>query len=117
MHIHNLVQIRCCSVATYIEINPGPEPVEGSFSSCDTLSATSFEKLSKCLSIFHLNLQNLVQKLDIIRSKADTLDILDFSESWIKPTIADDTIHIENFKPPFKEARVDGIGGGPHCMS
>ena len=38
-----------------IEINPGPDSVEGSFSSCDTLSATSFETLSNHLSIFHLN--------------------------------------------------------------
>ena len=38
-----------------IEINPGQDSVEGSYSSCDILSATSFETLSNHLSIFHLN--------------------------------------------------------------
>ena len=45
-----------------IEINPGSDSVEGSFSSCDTLSATSFETLSNHLSIFHLNIQSIVPK-------------------------------------------------------
>ena len=95
-----------------IEINPGPDSVEGSFSSCDTLSATSFETLSNHLSIFHLNIQSIVPKIDIIRSGADAFDVLVFSESWLKPFITDDTIQIENFKPPFRKDRVDRIGGG-----
>ena len=100
-----------------IEINPGPDSVEGSFSSCDTLSATSFETLSNHLSIFHLNIQSIVPKIDIIRSEADASDVLVFSISWLKPNITDDTIQIENFKPPFRKDRVDCIGGGSHCMS
>ena len=95
-----------------IEINPGPDSVEGSFSSCDTLSGTSFETLSNHLSIFHLNIQSIVPKIDIIRSEADAFDVLVFSESWLKPNITDDTIQIENFKPPFRKDRVDRVGGG-----
>ena len=95
-----------------IEINPGPDSVEGSFSSCNTLSATSFEILSNHLSIFHLNIQSIVPKIDIIRSEADAYDVLVFSESWLKPNITDDTIQIENFKTPFKKDRFDRIGGG-----
>ena len=87
-----------------IEINPGPDSVEGSFSSCDTLSATSFETLSNHLSIFHLNIQSSVPKIDIIRSEADAFDVLVLSESWFKPNITDDTIQIENFKPPFRKS-------------
>ena len=51
-------------------------------------------------------------KIDIIRSGADAFDVLVFSESWLKPNITDDTIQIENFKPPFRKDRVDRIGGG-----
>ena len=64
-----------------IEINPGPDSVKGSFSSCDTLSATSIETLSNYLSIFHLNIQSILPKIDIIRSEADAFDVLVFSES------------------------------------
>ena len=76
-----------------IEINPSPDSVEGSYSSCDILSVTSFETLSNHLSIFHLNMQSLVPKVDIIQSEADAFDILAFSESLLKSTIADDAIH------------------------
>ena len=86
-----------------IEINPGPDSVEGSYSSCDILSATSFETPSNHLSIFHLSIQSLVPKMDIIQSEADAFDILVFFESWLKPTIADDTIHFWKFKASFQE--------------
>ena len=41
-------------------------------------------------------------KMDIILSEADAFDILVFSESWLKPNKADDTIQFDNFKPPFR---------------
>ena len=51
-------------------------------------------------------------KFNIIRSEVYAFDILVFSESWLKANIADDTIQIENFKPPFRKDRVNCIGGG-----
>ena len=97
-----------------IEVNPslGPDSVEDSISSCETLSATSFETPSKHLCIFHLNIQNIAPKIDIIRSEADAYDVLVFSESWLKPNITDETIKIEKCKPPFRTHRVDRSGGG-----
>ena len=49
--------------------------------------------------------------MDIIRSEADAFGIIVFSESWLKPNIADDTIQIEKFKPPSRKDRVVIDGG------
>ena len=49
--------------------------------------------------------------MDIVRSEADANDILVFSESWLNPNISNDTIHTENFAPPFRTDSVDRIGG------
>ena len=95
-----------------IEVNPGPDSVEDSISSSETLSATSFETLSNHLCIFHLNIQSIVSKIDIIRSESDAYDVLVFSESWLKPNITDETIKIDYFQPPFRTDRVDRSGGG-----
>ena len=95
-----------------IEVNPGPDSVEDSNSSSETLSATSFETLSNHLCIFHLNIQSIVPKIDIIRSESDAYDVLVLSESWLKPNITDETIKIDYFQPPFRTDRVDRSGGG-----
>ena len=82
-----------------IDVNPGlgPDSVEDSISSCETLSATSFETLSNQLCIIPLNIQSIAPKIDIhvIRREADAYDIPVFSESWLKPNITDETIKIE----------------------
>ena len=63
------------------------------------------------LSIFHLNIQSIAPKMDIIRSEADAYDVLIFTESWLKPDISDTTIHIENFSQPFRNDRRKRLGG------
>ena len=68
--------------------------------------------LSNHLSIFHLNVQSLLPKIDLLRGEAEAYDILVFSEMWLKPVIGNDTILIENFLPPFRKDRSDRIGGG-----
>ena len=48
------------------------------------------------LSLFsfeYTHVQSLVPKMDIIQNEADAFDIVVFSESWLKPNIADDTSH------------------------
>ena len=76
------------------------QTVEVSLSSCETLSATSFETLSHvqitCASSTELNIQNIVPIIDIIRRKADVYDVLVFSDSWLKPNINDETIKNEH---------------------
>ena len=53
--------------------------------------------LSNHLSIFHLNIQSVVPKMDIIRSEADADGVFMFTENWLKADISDTTIHIEKF--------------------
>ena len=95
-----------------IHINLGPDSVTDNTSSSSTSSITSFEMLSKHLSIFHLNIQSIFPKIDLIRCEADAYDIFVFSESWLKPEITDEQIYIENFKPPFRNDKTGRIGGG-----
>ena len=94
-----------------VEVNPGPDSVERSTDSSDVLSSASLNSLSNYLSIFHLNIQSLLPKIDRIRSEAIALEILIVTESWLKPTINDDSIHIENFLPPFRTDRRERPGG------
>ena len=80
-----------------VEVNPGPDSVESSTDSSDILSPASLNSLSNHLSILHLNIQSLLPKIDLIRGEAIAHDILIFTESWLKPTINDDSIH-QNIK-------------------
>ena len=60
----------------------------------------------------HLNIQSLLSKIDLVRGEAIAHDILIFTEKWLKPTIIDDTIHIEIFLPPFRTDRHKRPVGG-----
>ena len=91
-----------------IESNPGPNSVE---SPTDT-TISSLDSLSNHLSIMHLNIQNLVPKLDLVEGESLAYDILVFSESWLKQEVRDDSILIENFLQPFRTDRCDRPGGG-----
>ena len=85
-----------------VEVNPGPDSVESSTDSSDILSSASFNSIANHLSILHLTVQSLLPKIDLIRGEAIAHAIFIFTESWLKPTINDDSIHIENFLPPFR---------------
>ena len=50
-----------------VEVNPGPDSVEDTSFTSDDQSVTSFETLTNHLSVFHLNIQSLVPKIDIVR--------------------------------------------------
>ena len=89
-----------------IEVNPGPDSVEGSTDSSSDSSISSMEMLSNHLSIFHLNIQSIVPKLDLIKFEADAYDVLVFSESWLKPEVRDENISIEIFLPPFRTGAI-----------
>ena len=95
------------------DIHPNPGPSSISIDHDDSLSSsTSHEILSNHLSIFHLNVQSLLPKLDLIRAESELYDIAVFSESWLKPNITDDEITLQNFLPPFRTDRCDRPGGG-----
>ena len=95
-----------------VETNPGPDSVDGLTDSSDTCSTVSFDSLSSHLSNFHMNIQSIVPKLDLIRGEADAYDVLIISESWLKPTVPNDTVHNKNYLAPFRTDRPDRPGGG-----
>ena len=95
-----------------VEVNPEPDSAEDTSFTSDDQSLTSLETSCNHLSVFHLNIQSLVPKIVKVRSEADAYDIPVFSESWLNPNISNDTIHIENFMPPFRTDRYDRIGRG-----
>ncbi|MEW8544645.1 MAG: hypothetical protein AB2693_14035, partial [Candidatus Thiodiazotropha sp.] len=95
-----------------VEVNPGPGSVESDVDSNINSSSSSYQMLSNHLSIFHLNIQSILPKLDLIKAEADAYDVLVFSESWLKPDILNDSISIANFMPPFRKDRCDRMGGG-----
>ena len=99
-----------------IEVNPGPDSIEDIIYSCEALSATSFETLSNHLCIFHMNIQSIVPKIDIIRSEAGAYDLLVFSESWLKPNITDETINIEILSLHSGQTGSTTVADGSFCM-
>ena len=74
-----------------VELNPGPNSVEGSADSVSSSSISSIDTLTNHLSILHLNIQSIAPKLDLIESEAASYDVLVFSESWLKPEVTDES--------------------------
>ena len=87
-----------------MELNPGPDSVNGSTDSSLNSTDSSIDFLSNHLSIFHLNIQSILPKLDLIKCETEA-DVLVFSESWLKPQVKNDSLGIENFLPPFRTDR------------
>ena len=92
-----------------VHANPGPESLS-SISSSNT-SQSSF-CLSNNLSIFHLNIQSLLPKIDILDAEMQQYDVLVFTETWLSPQLANDEILINNFEPPYRKDRDNRLGGG-----
>ena len=113
--IHILfVMFICCWLCLLLlvsgDIHPNPGPASSS-STCES-SLSSHDHLSNHLSIFHLNVQSLLPKIDILRAESEQYDIAVFSESWLKPHVSNDEIAIRNFLPPFRNDRLGRPGGG-----
>ena len=92
--------------------NPGPNSVNTEHESSSFSSTTSQDILTNHLSIFHLNVQSLLPKIDLIRAESELYDIAVFSETWLKPNISDTEIALLNFLPLFRADRLDRPGGG-----
>ncbi|CAC5413808.1 unnamed protein product [Mytilus coruscus] len=56
--------------------------------------------------------QSLEPKLDLINVELQHLDILCFTETWLKPDVLENDVLLDNFVKPFRHDRVDRIGGG-----
>ena len=95
-----------------VEESPGPNPVDYLNNSSGASSTILSESLSCYLSIFHMNIQSIVPRIDLIRGEAEVYDVLIFSESWLKPTVQSSTICIEHYLGPFRTDRPERSGGG-----
>ncbi|VDI21638.1 Hypothetical predicted protein [Mytilus galloprovincialis] len=100
-----------------IEKNPGPSSLYSSDkSTVSSVSDLSFDEFKHCLSKFisfvHLNVQSLEPKLDLINVELQHLDILCFTETWLKPDVLENDVLLDNFVKPFRHDRVDRMGGG-----
>lgn len=51
------------------------------------------------LQLFHINVQSLVNKIDLIRIWVDLTDseIMAFSETWLKKSVTNDMVKIEGY--------------------
>ena len=94
--------------------NPGPNSVNSSGQGSEiNLSNDSLQELLAChLSIFHLNIQSLRPKIDLLRAESEAYDIAVFSESWLKPDITDDEVLLDHFLSPFRSDKTGRPGGG-----
>ena len=95
-----------------IHENPGPDSVTSLVDEESDLSSCSTESIDHLFSMMHLNIQSIVPKLDLVRTESMAYDIMVFSESWLKPTVSNDSIAIANFHMPFRHDRQDRPGGG-----
>ena len=67
------------------DIHPNPGPDSVSTENRNSVSSiTSQDILSNHLSIFHLNVQSLLPKIDLIRAESEFYEIAVFSETWPK---------------------------------
>jgi len=106
-----------------IEVNPGPvsgiqnDIVEDSSFDTSTGSDNSFlhnisQLLENSVSFMHLNIQSIKPKMDNITAEYSSLDILSFTESWLKPVDDNEELLIPDFKEPFRTDRQTRSGGG-----
>ena len=99
-----------------IHPNPGPASLSsltsGSESSAASFLPMNFTNLSNHLSFLHYNVQSLAPKLDILGPELFEFDILTFSETWLKPSISSDDLHLHSFRTPERKDRTGDSHGG-----
>ena len=66
---------------------------------------------SKELSIIHLNVRSLRNKIDILDIDANEYDIITLSETWLTEAIDSESLLLSGFSPPIRRDRNDGHGG------
>ena len=90
------------------DIHPNPGPSTSlDFS---PTSQNSFEMnslfLTKHVSFVHYNVQNIVNKLYLIRAELSDLEILAFSETWFNQSIPTDDLKFVSFSEPERKDRL-----------
>ena len=93
-----------------VELNPGPNDLTENSSE---ISSDFFEKfLEKSITLVHLNVQSLTNKLDIIQAEFGGFDIITLNETWIDYRSTSDDLLIQGFQEPFRRDRTNNRYGG-----
>ncbi len=123
----NVVSLRitkCVSILTVVlwftclvlnlsrDIHPNPGPSSTLSTSDSDTSACSFEYIMGMFSVYHMNIQSVLPKIDIIEQEIQFYDVAVFTETWLNDTIQSDSIVISNFSAPHRLDRQGRIGGG-----
>ena len=63
------------------------------------------------LSVVHLNVRSIRNKLDVLAHEIKDYDIVTLSETWLSDSTSDDSLLIDGFHPPIRQDRPDHYGG------
>jgi len=66
----------------------------------------------KEISLIHINVWSLKNKIDIIQPEIANFDIVTLSETWLNNDITNDQIKMQSFQEPIRCDRTTGTGGG-----
>lgn len=89
------------------DIHENPGPVSTSSTESDVLSSFRYH-----LSLVHLNVQSVRNKLDLLFTELKEFDILAFSETWLNDSVSSEDLLLLSFhKPERKDRTFDSHGG------
>lgn len=94
------------------DVHPNPGPSSISSVSDSDISSCSFEYLSGMFSVFHVNIQSLKPKLDVLEQEVQPYDVVILTETWLNNTVQNSSLVMQNFAEPHRLDRPDRIGGG-----
>ena len=110
------VMLTLCIMMQAGDIHPNPGPATASTSSISSLASVSspfnFSKFSNHLSVVHYNVQSLVPKLDLLTTELNEFDILDFTETWLNPSVPTNDLTIDSYKISERKDRPGDSHGG-----
>ena len=78
-----------------VEINPGPSTTDG----------------TRSISVLHLNIRSLRNKIEFIKDHFIEYDILCFTETHLSDTVTDDLLFIEGFSIFYRKDRTNHASG------
>ena len=104
------------------DVHPNPGPLyTGSNSSDEHSSSDSsindstlryYDLIQEKFSVVHYNVHSLQHKVSLLESELSSFQVLCFTETWLNNSITDDSIHMSDYKPPFRRDRQDDSHGG-----
>ena len=64
------------------------------------------------LKIIHINIDSIRNKMDIFEAEYNQMDIIAVSETWLSPSVSNNSIAMSNFHPPVRRDRPNDAHGG-----